>query len=133
MPLVNCKKCGKAFGCVTGNAICPECREIENQNFEKVRNYVRDNPGTPVDVVAEETGIPGELIRQYLNEGRLTSQSVSVELNCQLCGKSISSGNYCMACMDRLKKGLKTKQAKVENKKKETKTITQKYFEDREK
>ena len=133
MSLVNCQKCGKAFGCAGGKPICPECRENEDQNFELVREYVRDHPGTPIDVVADETGIPSEKIRAYLNEGLLASQNVKVDLKCQLCERSISSGNYCINCMDRLKKGLKSKNTPVEEKKTETKSITQKYIENKRK
>jgi len=128
MPLVNCQKCGKAFLSTGGRPICPECREAENADFEKVREFVKDNPKMSIDIVSEETGVPTEKIRQYLQDGLLEQAEAMNDFKCQLCGKPISSGNYCFACMNKLKKGFDKGSSKKE-KKKETKSFTQAYLD----
>jgi hypothetical protein len=128
MPLVNCQKCGKAFLSKGGRPICPECRESEGADFEKVREFVKDNPKMSIDIVSEETGVPTEKIRQYLQDGLLEQAETTKDFKCQLCGKSINSGNYCFTCMNKLKKGFDKGSSKKE-KKKETTSFTQDYLD----
>ncbi|MCD6218605.1 hypothetical protein J7L05_12230 [bacterium] len=81
-----------------------------------------------IDIVSEETGVPTEKIRQYLQDGLLEQAEAMNDFKCQLCGKPISSGNYCFACMNKLKKGFDKGSSKKE-KKKETKSFTQAYLD----
>jgi len=110
MPLFNCKICGQIFECTGLTNICRKCTEIEEKEFEKVRQYVKDNPKVSMNVVAEETGVSVEKISIYLRRGLLEKAEFGeVQLRCQLCGVEIFAGNYCLLCMDKLKQGLKTK------------------------
>ena len=113
MPLLNCKICGQVFDSPGLKNICRKCQEIEEKEYEKVRQYVKDNPKVPMNVVAEETGVPVDKISKFLRYGLLEkAEMVEVLLKCQLCGIEITSGNYCMLCMEKLKKGLKGRQKK---------------------
>ena len=40
MPLINCTKCGKAYFSYGGRPICPECKALEEKEFEIVREYI---------------------------------------------------------------------------------------------
>ena len=124
MGLTNCQICGKAFLCTGGRPICPECRDSEEKDFEKVRDFVKDNPKVSIEVVVEGTGVSSEKIRRYLNEG-LLEQANLTEKNqtCQLCHKSITAGNYCIDCMSRLKNCMSPKEEE-EKKEKEKKQKT---------
>ena len=116
MPLLNCKICGQVFESPGLKNVCRKCQEIEEKEYEKVRQFVKDNPKVPMNVVSEETGVPVDKINKFLRYGLLEkAEMVEVLLKCQLCGAEITSGNYCMLCMEKLKKGLKGKQKK-ENK-----------------
>lgn len=128
MPLVNCQKCGKVFFCTGGRPICPECNELDSADFQKVRDFVKENLKVPIDIVSEETGVPAEKIRQYLHDGLLEEAQSTEEFKCQLCGKSIDTGNYCFTCMNKLKKGF-SKGSDKKEKKKETKSFTQSYID----
>lgn len=105
MPLVNCKMCGRAFNSLSGKPICNECREKEESEFLRVREFVKDNPKVAISVVSEKTGVSAEKIRRFLNEGLLEqAQLQDSDLQCQLCKASIPSGNYCINCMTKLRK-----------------------------
>lgn len=46
-----CGICGKAFIGVKGcRKVCEGCRDEEQKLYKKVRNLIRDNPGTPLTV-----------------------------------------------------------------------------------
>lgn len=116
MPLVNCQTCGKAFFSSGGRAICPECKEAEQTQFETVREFLKDNPQTAINTVSEETGVPAEKILEYLNQGLIEITNENAEYQCQLCKKTIGGGNYCTQCLAKLKKGLKTSEKKNKSK-----------------
>ncbi|HOB12457.1 MAG TPA: MerR family transcriptional regulator [Syntrophomonadaceae bacterium] len=100
--LRNCSICGRLFGYQQGRTVCSRCREQEEEQYMKVRRYVRDHPGATVFEVAEETGVDEELILQFLREGRLQSKGFVEVLQCQRCGAHIDSGNYCANCLREL-------------------------------
>jgi len=79
----------------------------EEEQYAIVRKYVRDHPGATVFEVAEETGVEEEIILQFLRDGRLQSRGFAEVLECQRCGKIISSGKYCSQCLQDLDSQLK--------------------------
>jgi flagellar operon protein (TIGR03826 family) len=105
MDLKNCKKCGRMFSDTNGHEICRKCRLEVEDHFKIVREYIYDHPGTTVNEVAEETGVPKKEILKYLREERLELVNDNDDLKCQKCGKPINSGRYCVNCAAELKKG----------------------------
>jgi len=98
MGIKNCSQCGKVFHGSNSN-LCPECAEKDEENFLKVRNFIKDNPKVSVEVVVEATGVSEERIRDYLQRGRLDIANLSgPALECQRCGKPIYNGKYCVVC-----------------------------------
>ena len=95
--LRNCSICGRLFAYQQGRTICSRCLDQEEEQYAIVRKYVRDHPGATVFEVAEETGVEEEIILQFLRDGRLQSRGFAEVLECQRCGKIISSGKYCSA------------------------------------
>lgn len=67
-----CSKCGshslqyKGLG----EYCCTECENLEYDDYGKVRNYLEINKGTPITVIAKETGVPKWTIRQMVEEER---------------------------------------------------------------
>jgi uncharacterized Zn finger protein (UPF0148 family) len=118
MPLINCKECGKAFITYSGRPICPSCEARLNAEYELVREYVKDNPQVTLDKVSEETGVSTDKIRQYIADGLLGQVNLNetIVLNCQICNKPITSGNYCLDCLNKLKKNLKPSDSKSDDK-----------------
>lgn len=104
MPEVrNCRRCRKIFMYVTGAQLCDACKKLDEQDFDKVRNFVRDFPGATVQEVSRETEVPTQMIYRYLKEGRLeVSESSPIALQCENCGARIKSGRFCINCSKKL-------------------------------
>jgi flagellar operon protein (TIGR03826 family) len=107
MNVRNCRKCGRIFNYVTGPHICPACREKQEQDFQRVKEYIRENKGATVTQVSEECEVDVAQIHQWLREERLElSEGSGIVLQCESCGAPISSGRYCDKCRHDLSKGL---------------------------
>lgn len=99
----NCRRCRKIFMYSTGPQICDACKKLEDEEYEKVRIFVRDFPGATVQEVSRETEVPIQLIYRFLKEGRLeVSESSPIALQCENCGIRIKSGRFCITCSKRL-------------------------------
>lgn len=106
----NCRKCGKIYNYIGGSPICPVCRQLEEEEFKRVKDYLYDNPGASITQVSTELDISIELIKRFLKEGRLeiVGECANMVLECEICGKSINSGRYCPECERELSNGLKS-------------------------
>ncbi len=95
----NCPRCGKIFTYIT-RPICPRCVEEEENEFKVVKEYIYDNPGASIPQVSEETGVALDKIMRFLREERLEikSENNNLILECERCGRAISSGRFCENC-----------------------------------
>lgn len=99
MELMNCKNCKRIFNYITGDKICPGCKDLLEQKFQEVKKYVEDNPGQNIDQVAEACETTNRQIKRWVREERLSFSSDSlVGLECERCGKMIHSGRFCAGC-----------------------------------
>lgn len=106
MDVKNCKKCGKIFNYVGGLVICPQCQEKSEEDFQKVKEYITENPNSSVASTAEACEVEIAQIRQWLREERLTFASAEgSDLTCEKCGKPIMSGRFCDACKLEVSRG----------------------------
>lgn len=96
----NCRKCGRVFNYLGGSPICPACKELDEQDFKKVKEYLYDNPKATVIQVSTDLEISVEKIKRFLKEGRLEiiSNEGNMILECENCGRSINSGRLCKEC-----------------------------------
>lgn len=98
MNLRNCPECGRMFE-FTGRNLCPDCVNKEEEDYETIKNYLRQNPNAGVSDVSEKTGVSEKKILAFLKKGRLVLEPQnSIALNCEHCGKPIRSGRYCDGC-----------------------------------
>ncbi len=104
----NCRKCGKIFNYI-GSPICPICKQAEEEDFKKIKDYLYRNPGSSITQVSIELDIGVEKIRRFLKDGRLeiTGDDGNMILECENCGKSIKSGRFCDECERNLASELK--------------------------
>ena len=103
MNVQHCKRCGKIYK-ETGGKLCPICIKELDAEFEKVRNFLYDNPNSVIETIVEETGVSEKIIRNWLREGRLIlGDDHAALLNCQGCGIPIVTGKMCEKCISRLK------------------------------
>lgn len=94
-----CRSCKRIFQYVAGPEICHECREAEEELFQKVKAYLKEHPGANTYEINQETGISAKLVEKFLRQGRLEVAPDSVlALGCERCGKKITTGRYCNEC-----------------------------------
>lgn len=106
----NCRKCGKIFNYMGGAPICPACREKEEEDFQRVKKYLYENPGASLTQVSTELEISVEMIKRFLREGRLeiANDEGNLVLECENCGRSIKTGRFCPDCERNLASGFKS-------------------------
>lgn len=106
----NCKKCGRIFNYIGGTQICYTCRQTEEEDFQRIKKYLYENPGATITQVSTDLEVSIEKIKRFLREGRLeiTGDDGNMILECENCGKSIKSGRYCYECERTLTSVLKT-------------------------
>jgi flagellar operon protein (TIGR03826 family) len=98
MDVRNCKMCGALFN-YSGNAVCPACNKKLEEKFVTVKEYIRDNPTSSISKVAEETEVPVQQLKRWVREERLCfSKDSGVMVQCEKCGKPITTGRYCQEC-----------------------------------
>ena len=107
MGLDNYKKCRVCKGIFLysgyGPQMCPTCIKQDEEDFKKVKTYLRDNPGRSVTQTAEDCDVKIERIREWLREERLEfTDSHGADLKCERCGTSILSGTLCDECRQTL-------------------------------
>ena len=102
MELRNCTVCGKVF-VYTNKNMCAACREVEENEYRLVKEYIYDHKDAALLEVHQSTGVAVERIMKFLREGRLMETGVQwKELKCESCGEPISSGRFCPKRADRL-------------------------------
>ena len=100
--LVNCTRCGALFTALQPGP-CRQCREEEEAEFERVRDYLRDHPAAGVAEVTAGTGVSERRILEFLRAGRLRLQGAGPLLTCRFCGVVIDAGQVCSRCAQRVR------------------------------
>jgi predicted nucleic acid-binding Zn-ribbon protein len=65
-----CRECGGLFAFLP-RGVCAGCLDRREAAFVRVREWLYENRGAPLAVVAEATGVETGLIAQFVREGRL--------------------------------------------------------------
>lgn len=107
MSLRNCAKCGKMFNYITGPAICDNCKKALEDSFQKVKQYIVDNPSASLKQIAEDNEVTTKQIQQWIREERLMfSENSPLQLLCEKCGSRILTGRFCSKCKDKMANNL---------------------------
>jgi len=124
----NCDKCGRAYQ-GTNPELCRNCLAEMEDDFTKVRGFVKDNPHVALDVVVEATGVDEKTVRMFVRQGRIDfSDSAGPILECQRCGKPIYRGDYCVLCASEISNRLKAASSTPKPKKRSsTMTFVRRY------
>jgi len=103
MDVRNCKKCRKLFNYIGGQPICPACLADLEDEFQKVKVYLRENPKATMVMIAEDNEVSVQQIKQWIREERLSFTDDSpVAIECENCGTMIRTGRYCKQCKDKI-------------------------------
>lgn len=100
MEVKTCRRCNALFHHVVGPPLCQKCIKKDEEDFQRVKAYLYDNPGAAMAVVCEELNVSVRQIKQYLREGRLAVPEDSpIGLECERCNARITTGRYCDRCI----------------------------------
>lgn len=106
MDIRNCKRCNKIFN-YEGFSYCRTCRKDMDDEFDRVKKYLRKYPGASISEVEEETGVDSDTIMGYVRDGRLEMDpSSTIEIYCEKCNARIFTGRYCNNCSKELSDSL---------------------------
>jgi flagellar operon protein (TIGR03826 family) len=122
MGLRNCVRCGQVFASNTSK-VCPQCQEEEEEDFEKVKEFVYEEGNSTILKIHEGTGVEKKRIQKFIRKGRLTELNVDLTIGCKRCGAAIKSGDYCKSCRDEMVSNLsgdKTDKREKKSKKKKS-------------
>lgn len=102
MPLANCQECGGLYQQVR-EKICPSCKKIREKEVNKVKKFLRKNPGASIVEVSEGTEIEEERILDFIRDGdiKLIEAPLEIDLKCEVCGKTIPNGRKCPTCQEK--------------------------------
>ncbi len=100
MRTLKCRRCSTIFTVQGGlGQLCPTCIKAEETTYLKVRAFVKDNPGVSVQEVSEILSVSRTKIMNYIKEERLeVTANSKASLKCKNCGKTITTGIFCMDC-----------------------------------
>ncbi len=135
MDVRNCKKCGQIFNYVSGQQICPACRQALEDKFVEVKTYIRKNPMASIAQIEKECEVNSHQIRQWVREERLVfSSESSVGIECEMCGENIRTGRLCDMCRRKATRQLKGiyHDLEDEEKKKTKETKSKMHYMNRE-
>lgn len=109
MDIKCCSRCGRMFPYMgIGSPICNICRELDEKEFNAVKEYIYQNMEATVKDVSMATGVRSGRIKAFLRDGRLIIPDKSaVFLDCESCGASIKFGRICKECANTLSKEIK--------------------------
>lgn len=105
--LISCRVCGVIMVKLARD-VCPKCFREEEDLFQKVKNFLRTNPGASVDQVAQHAGCSEDQVQNFIRSGRLERVGLrKVAHPCQLCQATIYEGVMCSDCKRSLKDQVK--------------------------
>ena len=113
MNLRNCARCGKMFNYLSGQPICDACKKAAEEDFQRVKQYIIDNPRAGFTEISEKCEVTTKQIQQWVREERLMFSADSpIQLTCENCGEKIQTGRFCAKCRSSMANNLNNTFAK---------------------
>lgn len=101
--LRNCQECNGIYSHPVSR-LCAKCSKKRNDEFIKVRDYVRKNPNSVINDVVLATEVSYEHVREFVEEDRLKLVPADMTKHCALCNVEITQGRICNDCAGVLNK-----------------------------
>ena len=97
---IACEECGGKIKYLGGGEYeCMNCKHVFLDDFGKVRKYLYENGSTKSSVIAAATGVPEELIMEFVRDGKIEFiENAGIKLRCDRCGCVIRRGRICAEC-----------------------------------
>ena len=98
-PLI-CKECeGVMVYKGVGEYHCVLCGHVDFDDYGKVRGYLEEHKGATAIDIEQATGVSQRSIRKMLRDSRIeVAENSKTFLRCEICGKDIRSGRFCLEC-----------------------------------
>ena len=117
MDIRNCKRCGNIYN-YSGTAVCNNCTKQEQEDFDKVREYLFEHPNSPAMEISQAIEVEVKVISRFLKEGRLRLESEKqsdLVLTCEKCGQLIKTGRFCEECLQEIQTEFKKAVKPIKN------------------
>ena len=102
MEVKACKECGRLFNHLGGIPLCPNCKQILEDKFQQVKEYIYEHREADIQKVSEDNDVSVKQLRQWVKEERLQfSEESGVGLECESCGAMIRTGRFCVKCKEK--------------------------------
>ncbi|NLK07674.1 MAG: hypothetical protein GX316_03115 [Firmicutes bacterium] len=100
MALRNCINCGTLFNAPhSGIRLCAQCEKEEQERFERVKTFIKENPGATALTIIKKTGVERKELYDWVRSGRIDVAGMDgLGLTCESCGTPIDSGRLCTEC-----------------------------------
>lgn len=114
MALASCQRCKKLFEKFR-SPICPSCEDLEEEDYEKVRQALADHPNSSAEQLSEISGVAIDCVLRLLAQGRIQTTAANLGVKCGRCGApAISvSKKLCESCLQKLNAQLAQQQGKI--------------------
>ncbi|MBO4458026.1 MAG: flagellar protein [Butyrivibrio sp.] len=113
MNLRNCARCGKMFNYIGGPVICEPCKKAAEEDFQKVKEYIANNPHASLKQISDDNEVSTKQLQQWIREERLMfAEGSPIKLECENCGAPILTGRFCAKCKASMANNLATSFAK---------------------
>ena len=116
MPLATCPRCKKLFN-KQDAPVCVNCQAAEENDIEKVRGVVNDNPEMNAEEVAAEAEVSVEVVNRMLDAGTIERLGAAdlEQVKCGRCGAPAISASkkLCEACLSKLNQEMAQAQANI--------------------
>ena len=66
MNIRNCARCGKLFNYIVGPVICESCKKEMEDEFQKVKKYISDNPAATMKQITEDNDVKMSQVREWI-------------------------------------------------------------------
>lgn len=108
MEVRTCRGCGKLYNYIGSTTpACPACMKLQEEKFQRCKDYIRENPRANVQKVSEAVEVSVKMIKQWVREERLSfAEGSGVGIECEGCGAPILTGRFCNNCKTNLQSGL---------------------------
>ncbi len=71
MKVCVCRYCGKVFKHHSKISACPDCKDIDEEQFDAIREYLKQYPNSNAIQIAEGLEITTMDVIRFIDEGRL--------------------------------------------------------------
>jgi ribosomal protein L37E len=114
LALASCQRCKNLYEKIRG-PICPACEDLEEEDYELIRQALVDHPNSSAEKLAEVTGVTMDCVMRLLAQGRIETTEANKGVKCGRCGApAISvSKRLCESCLQKLNVELARQQGKI--------------------